>query len=395
MKQILHDLKKEASRKERAYLVGMGFKGVSEREVGEQLEELALLADTAGAEVVGKVIQMRDAPDSKFYIGSGKADEIKVEIDNLEADTVIFNDDLSPSQIRNLEKVFEKKTIDRSSLILDIFAQHAKTWEAKVAVELAQLNYLSPRLTGMWSHFGQQSMGVSAGGNRIGTRGPGETQLEIDKRIVKKRAAELKEKLDDIERQRAQMKKQRGKLFRVSLVGYTNVGKSTLLNSLTKGGVYAADRLFATLDATTRKLFLAGFGEILLSDTVGFIRKLPHHLVASFRTTLEVVTDSDLICTLMDASSPYMNEQMAVVNEVLNDLKTEKILRLMVFNKMDCIEGTPLAMRLRKEYPDAVFISAAAKTGLDEFKAALVRYGVTHPDFVTPEYLRYGVIEEK
>ncbi|MBL8027838.1 MAG: GTPase HflX, partial [Fibrobacteres bacterium] len=261
MKQQLHNLKKEAERKERAYLVGLGLKGLSEREVSEQLEELALLADTAGAEIAGRVIQMRDAPDAKFYIGSGKADEIKTEIENLEVDTVIFNDDLSPSQIRNLEAVFECKTIDRSTLILDIFAQHAKTHEAKVAVELAQLNYLSPRLTGMWTHFGQQSMGVSAGGNRIGTRGPGETQLEIDKRIVKKRAAELKDKLDDIERQRAQMKKQRSKLLRVSLVGYTNVGKSTLLNSLTKGGVYAADRLFATLDATTRKLFLAGFGE--------------------------------------------------------------------------------------------------------------------------------------
>ncbi len=373
MKKIIN-LKEESSRKEKVYLIGLGHGGTTEKEIREQLDELSLLADTAGAEIAGSAIQLKEAPDPKYYIGSGKANETRIQLDMLEVDTVIFNDDLSPGQIRNLEAIFERKTIDRSTLILDIFALHAKTWEAKVAVELAQLGYLAPRLTGMWTHFGQQTMGVGAGGTRIGTRGPGETQLEIDKRIVKKRMAELRRKLDDIETQRAQTRKQRNRLFKVALVGYTNVGKSTLLNALTKGGVYAADRLFATLDTTTRRLYIDGIGEVLLSDTVGFIRKLPHHLVASFRTTLDVVTEANLICTVMDASSSYLNEQMEVVNQVLNELDTSNITRLIVFNKTDLVEGTPLLYRLKEEYPDSVFLSAQNKNGLNDFKTTVSKF---------------------
>jgi len=359
----MFDLRKEQLKKERAYLIGAGLANQTPAQVQEHLDELALLAVTAGAEVTGRAIQMRPAPDPKYFIGSGRAAEAKKEIDTLSADLVIFDDDLSPSQIKNLEKLFEKRTIDRSMLILDIFSHHARTHESKIQVELAQMRYLAPRLTGLWSHLGQQTGG-------IGTRGPGETQLEVDKRVMKKRIAELEKKLDNVERQREQQKKRRDTLFKAAVVGYTNVGKSTLLNALSRARVYTADKLFATLDATTRRVYLAGFGEVLVSDTVGFIRKLPHHLVASFRSTLGVITGADGILLLMDASSPQQADQMETVNRVLNELETQDLPRLRVFNKIDKAEAPCLA-RLRAEYPDALLISAIRELGLDELKAGL------------------------
>jgi len=383
MSAKLHDLHKEQSRIERAYLIGMGIGEESATEVNEQLDELALLADTAGAYVSGRVIQMRPAPDPKFYIGSGKADEIRIELDKLKIDVVILNSDLSPAQLRNLEAVFERKTIDRSTLILDIFARHARTYESKLQVELAQMGYLAPRLTGMWDHFGQQTGG-------IGTRGPGETQLEVDKRRVKKRISDLREKLEEVELQREESRKSRDKVFKAALVGYTNVGKSTLLNALCKSQVLVANKLFATLDATTRKVFLPAYGEILLSDTVGFIRKLPHHLVASFRSTLGVVTEADLICTVMDASSHHLDEQMEVVNSVLNELELATIPRLLVFNKIDEIEGSPLLERLRTTHPEAIFVSAVQKVGLAEFKEELRKNALSNPSYPAAGHFQYS-----
>lgn len=361
----LHNIQSEALRRERACLVGLGLGNDTPLSINEQLDELALLAETADAVVVARMVQMRPAPDPKYYIGSGKAEEVKELARKNNADLIVFNDDLSPSQIRNLEKLFEKKTIDRSTLILDIFAKHARTHEAKLQVELAQINYMAPRLTGMWEHFGQQTGG-------IGTRGPGEKQLEVDKRIVKKRISELRDKLEEVEKQQNVGRKQRENIFKAALVGYTNVGKSTLLNALSKSNVYTANKLFATLDATTRRVFIAGHGEILLSDTVGFIRKLPHHLVASFRSTLSVVTEADLMLIVMDASSPHFSEQQEVVNTVLNELQTENKKRLMVFNKADKIRNTPLLERLKSVYPDAIFTSAIEKEGMDDLKKAIL-----------------------
>jgi GTPase len=363
---VMHEIRKEELRAERAFLVGMGLGMETPLAVGEQLDELALLADTAGAVIVGRTVQMRASPDPKYFIGSGKAAEIKKEIDALKANMVVFNDELTPSQIRNLETLFGVKTIDRSMLILDIFAQHARTKEAKLQVELAQMHYVAPRLTRMWQHLGQQTGGV---GTR---RGPGEKQLEVDKRIVKDRIGDLNKKLLEVERQHTEGRKQRHDIFKAALVGYTNVGKSTLLNSLSKSKVYTANKLFATLDATTRRVYLPGYGEVLLSDTVGFIRKLPHHLVASFRTTLSVVTEADLILLVMDAASAHLDEQMEVVNTVLNELKTEKTKRLLVFNKTDKIEDSPLLERLKEVYPEAIFTSALQKQGMDKLKNAIL-----------------------
>jgi len=368
----LHEVRNEQLRAERALLVALGVGNTTALMVNEQLDELALLAETAGAVVAARIVQMRVSPDPKYYVGSGKAVEITEAIVKYNADAVIFNDDLAPSQLNNLQEMFGKKTLDRSMLILDIFAKHARTSEAQLQVELAQMHYLAPRLTGMWEHLGQQTGG-------IGTRGPGEKQLEVDKRIVKKRIGELRKKLDEVEKQQTEGRKQRQTVFKAALVGYTNVGKSTLLNALSKAKVYTADKLFATLDATTRRVYIPGHGEILLSDTVGFIRKLPHHLVASFRSTLSVVTEADIIMTVMDASSPHLEEQMEVVNSVLNELKTEKTRRMMIFNKIDKDVGAPFLERLRDLYPGSLFTSALQKQGMDELKKAILAVAGTRP----------------
>ena len=365
MKSLI-EIKRPEEVRERAFLAGVSLPSEPEHEIREQIKELSMLAETAGAQVMGKIIQSRPAPDSAYYIGSGCAAEMAAEIKRTGADLAIFNDDLSPRQIRNLEKLLEVRTIDRSMLILDIFGRHARTHESKVQVELAQMSYLSPRLTRLWTHLGQQ-VGHGGVGGRIGTRGPGEKQLETDRRLVKKRIQDLKERLEKIAEERRTQKKRRENIFRASIVGYTNVGKSSILNVLSKGGVLVANKLFATLDATTRRVYIAPHGEILMSDTVGFIRKLPHHLVASFKSTLEVITDSDLIITVMDASSLDAGEHQEVVNTVLNDLDTMHVERLMVFNKIDLTEPG-LLERLKTLHPEAVFISAAEKTGFDELK---------------------------
>jgi GTP-binding protein HflX len=360
----MFEVRKEQNERERAFLIGVGTKGETEKVINEQMDELSLLADTAGAWIIGRAFQIRHAPDPKFYIGSGRARTINETIRGNGVDVVIFNDDLSPSQQRNLENLFKTKTIDRSMLILDIFARHARTYESKIQVELAQISYLASRLTGMWTHFSQQTGG-------IGTRGPGEKQLEVDRRIVKKRISDLKKKLENIETQRHQQKKRRSAIFKTCLVGYTNVGKSTILNSMSSARVPTENKLFATLDATTKRIYIPGHGEILLSDTVGFIRKLPHHLVASFRSTLEVITDADLIVCVMDVSSESLGEQMEVVNQVLNDLRTENIKRLLLFNKTDQADNPVFIKRLQNEYPEAVFMSALKKSGLENFKKAV------------------------
>jgi GTP-binding protein HflX len=372
------EVRKLQLEKERAYLVGVGVKGESEKQITEQLEELALLADTAGADIIGSTYQMRFSPDKTFHLGRGRAQDLLEEVKRLEINLVIFNDDLSPSQQRNLENLLKVKTIDRSMLILDIFSRHAQTYESRVQVELAQMIYLAPRLTGMWTHFGQQAGGraVAGPGGGIGSRGPGETQLETDKRLVKKRISDLKKKLKVIERQREQQKKRRGRTFTTCLVGYTNVGKSTLLNALSNATVLTENKLFATLDATTRKVFLPKFGEVLMSDTVGFIRKLPHHLVASFKSTLEVITDADLIINVLDASNDNQKEHMEVVNRVLNDLKTQNIPRLTVFNKIDCISEPGYLEQLKDTYPEACFVSARRGKGTNELKTVLYEQAV-------------------
>ncbi|OGJ85075.1 MAG: GTPase HflX [Candidatus Raymondbacteria bacterium RifOxyA12_full_50_37] len=361
----MHEIQKEQQQWDRAILVGVGYGNDTPQVLAEHIEELALLADTARAIVAGTVTQMRQSPDSAHYVGKGKAEEIKLLVQELKIDVVIFDSDLSPRQLRNLEKICETKVIDRSMLILDIFAQHARTHEAKVQVGLAQLAYLSPRLSHMWSHLGQQ-----AGGH--GTRrGPGEKQIEIDRRLIKTRMAELRKELKDIEQQRSQQKQNRGAIFKACIVGYTNVGKSTILNAASKASVLVQNKLFATLDATTRRVYIQDHGEILLSDTVGFIRKLPHHLVASFRSTLEVITDADLIVIVIDASSPCYQDHSTVVNTVLNELKTTHIPRLLVFNKIDLVQEPKFLERLQNEFPNACFTAASKKEGIDGFKAAL------------------------
>jgi GTP-binding protein HflX len=305
-------------------------------------------------------------------MGSGRVIQMAGEVKAKSADLVIFNDDLTPSQIRNLEKVLLVRTVDRSMLILDIFSRHARTRESKLQVELAQMGYLSPRLTRLWSHLGQQA-GMSGSRGRIATRGPGEKQLELDRRLVKKRIADLKEELSRVDEERRTQKKMREGVFKTCLAGYTNVGKSSLLNAMSGATVLVEDKLFATLDATTRRVFIPDHGEILLSDTVGFIRKLPHHLVASFKSTLEVITDANLILPVMDASSDQLDEHMETVNRVLNELETIHIPKLLVFNKIDLIDGAVLE-RLKATHPEAVFVSAVKREGLEALKKAILSF---------------------
>ncbi|HMZ03749.1 MAG TPA: GTPase HflX, partial [bacterium] len=309
-------------KKERALLVGVAHDRQENRLVDDYLEELALLADTDGVEVVASVKQQLRQIDPSTYIGKGKVHEIvlKVQAENIQV--VIFDDDLSPGQTKNIEREAKCKIIDRSALILDIFAKRARTRESKTQVELAQLEYLLPRLSKMWTHLERQ------GGGGVFTKGPGETQLETDRRLVGQRIAVLKEELKKIERQRETQRAGRGEIFRVALVGYTNVGKSTLLNALSQADVYVEDRLFATLDATTRKVFLDNDHSCLITDTVGFIRKLPHHLVASFRSTLEEVREADILLHVVDLSSPIFMEQMEAVEKVLRELNALKDARI-------------------------------------------------------------------
>lgn len=352
---------KENTPKEKAVLVGVNLKDGELWETEDHLQELALLADTAGAEVVHTFIQRRSKIDPAFYIGKGKCQEIKNIASELDTDLIIFDDDLSPAQARNLEKALNARIIDRTGIILDIFARRARTREAKIEVELAQLNYLLPRLTGHWVHLSRQVGG-------IGVRGPGETQLESDRRLVRRRIDVLKKSLKKIEQGRITRRKLRRRMPIVSLVGYTNAGKSTLLNSLTNSDVFVEDKLFATLDPAVRSMEYEYGKKIIFTDTVGFIRKLPHHLVASFKSTLEEVTSADLLLNIIDLSHPHYLEQMASVHDVLETMGAIDKPVLMVFNKIDLIKSDSDIQLARERFPGAVFISAIRKIGLKDLR---------------------------
>lgn len=346
------------AQKEQAILVGVALNSRSELE--EELEELAALADTAGAEVVGVLTQTRKEIDPAYFIGQGKAEELARMCAELGADLVIFNHDLTPAQARNLEKLLNTRVVDRTELILDIFAKRARTKQAMLQVELAQLQYQLPRLRRMWQH-------LSRLGGGIGTRGPGETQLEVDQRRAKKRIADLQRQLREIQRQtstRVQSRKER-ELFTIALVGYTNVGKSTLMNALTKADVFVEDRLFATLDATTRVLYLPDGHRVLLTDTIGFIRKLPPHLIASFHATLEEVRTADLLLHVVDVSHTAMDEHIRVVEETLKGIGAGDKPTILVLNKADKLLPEWDKEALLRRYPNAVFVSALTGEGLD------------------------------
>ncbi|HPG41347.1 MAG TPA: GTPase HflX [bacterium] len=354
----------EIKNKERAIVVGLVRDGQERHLVDEYLDELELLADTAGAEVLERIVQTRDRIDSAYMIGRGKAKELADTAKYLDADLVIFDDDLSPAQAKNIEQLCQVKVVDRSGLILDIFANHARTREARTQVELAQLKYLLPRLTRQWKHLSRQVGG-------IGVRGPGETQLEVDRRLIRKRIAILEKELQQIARQRSIRRKSRQDEFKAALVGYTNVGKSTLLNVLTNADVLVKNQLFATLDSTIRTM-QKDDRKVLLIDTVGFIRKLPHHLVASFKSTLEEVTEADLLLHVIDVSLPEFREQMKVVHDVLQELKVNDRPVIKVFNKIDVLQDTSLIAELKQTEQPCVFISAQRGIFLQELEQQIL-----------------------
>ncbi|HOI28857.1 MAG TPA: GTPase HflX [Melioribacteraceae bacterium] len=372
MKPTIIELKNRP--KERAVLIALSTGNFSRNQAEEHLEELELLTDTAGAETVFKILQERNNPDPAFFIGKGKAEEIAqlIELNNIQL--AIFDDDLNPTQVRNLEKLFERKVLDRSGLILDIFASHAKTREAKTQVELAQLQYMLPRLTRAWTHLSKQYGG-------IGTKGPGETQIETDRRMIRTRISKLKENLKKIEAQQITKSASRKNLINATLVGYTNAGKSTLLNRLTNAGVLAEDKLFATLDSTTRVFEVEKNKKILLSDTVGFIRKLPHNLVASFKSTLNVVKDADLILHVIDASHEFYEDHIRVVEETLKELKSENKPQLKIFNKIDLFNERHKLELLSAHYPGSLFISAERGIGIGKLTESLI--SLYEKNFVT------------
>ena len=342
-------------RAERAVLVGHG--GRNGASLVRSLDELARLTDTAGARVLETVLQKRGTIHPGTFIGKGKLEELKGRVEAGDADMVIFDDDLSPAQMRNLEKALGCKVVDRSELILDIFARRAHTRESRLQVELAQLEYTLPRLTGMWKHLERQ-----AGG--IGTRGPGETQLETDRRLVRERIARLKKELTAVERERETQRRRRRREFRAAIVGYTNAGKSTMFNAMTRAQVFVEDRLFATLDATTRQLVSPTRKVVLLTDTVGFIRKLPHHLVASFHSTLVEAIEADLLLHVVDAADPHSRRQIESVDEVLEEILPSPRPTTLVFNKIDRVADETALEGLRVEYPGSFLISARTGEGL-------------------------------
>jgi GTPase len=342
----------------------------SQVDPADSLAELESLVETAGALMVGRVYQKRRQPHPACYIGQGKARQIVEHIEKLETpvDTIIFNNDLSPAQIRELEKIFERKVLDRSELILDIFASRARTHEARLQVELAQLQYTYPRLTRMWTHLDTVvgAAGGAAGAvGGIGTRGPGEKQLEIDRRLVQKRLTQLRRQIQEIDQRKQRQVKSRKDHFTVSLVGYTNAGKSTLMNLLTRSDEYVENKLFATLDTKTAKWNLSKDLNVLLSDTVGFVRDLPHHLVASFRATLEEAIHADLLLHVVDVAHPQAEQQMRAANEVLEEIGCKDKDILLVFNKMDR-QSSSTADMMKTLYPEALPISAKKGTGIDE-----------------------------
>ncbi len=373
------------SKKEFAVLIGVITSDQTEELAKEYIEELAFLAETSGAETKQTFLQRIDKPNPKTYIGSGKVQEIKDYIDQNEVDIAIFDDELSPAQLRNVERILEIKVLDRNNLILDIFASRARTSHAKTQVELAQYQYLLPRLTGMWTHLDRTKGG-------IGMRGPGETQIETDRRIIREKISLLKEKLEKIDKQMAVQRGNRGQLVRAALVGYTNVGKSTIMNLLSKSEVFAENKLFATLDTTVRKVVIDNL-PFLMSDTVGFIRKLPTQLIESFKSTLDEVREADILIHVVDISHPNFEEQYEVVNQTIDEIDENKKDKttIVVFNKVDAYnprpdeigfhpEGRKFALEeLKKTWmakldaDDCIFISAEEKINIDEFKAVLYK----------------------
>ncbi|ACU06358.1 GTPase HflX [Pedobacter heparinus] len=368
-----------AVKQERAVLVGVIRPGEKPEETREYLDELAFLVDTAGGLVEHEFTQKMLKPDRATFVGTGKLEEIQAYVKSEEIDMVVFDDELSPSQLRNIEKELQVKILDRSNLILDIFAGRAQTAQAKTQVELAQLQYLLPRLTRLWTHLERQKGG-------IGMRGPGETQIESDRRMILEKISLLKTRLKQIDRQNETQRKNRGQLIRVALVGYTNVGKSTIMNMLSKSEVFAENKLFATLDTTVRKVVIENL-PFLLSDTVGFIRKLPHHLVECFKSTLDEVREADILIHVVDVSHPNFEDQINVVNETLKDLGARDKDTIMVFNKIDAYvspepdhedeEKIVLTLDdfkkswMGAENAPALFISALHKENLEEFRQLL------------------------
>lgn len=365
----------------RCILVGVVQKGQTVEQVQEYLDELAFLADTAGAVTIEKFYQKLDYPDSRTFIGKGKLEEIKEYVIRHNIELVIFDDELSGSQLGNVDKVLKVKTIDRSDLILDIFARRAKTAQAKTQVELAQYQYILPRLRGMWTHLERQ-------GGGIGSRGPGETEIETDRRIVKDKISLLRKRLKEIDKQSSTQRQERGEFIRVALVGYTNVGKSTLMNVISKAEVFAENKLFATLDTTTRKVVFDKT-PFLLSDTVGFIRKLPHHLVESFKSTLDEVREADILLHVVDVSHPQYEDQINIVNETLQALLEEEKPTILVLNKIDLyaeknfdpwldahVKEELLQQLFRKwdnlTHGNAIFISALHKENIERFREFLL-----------------------
>jgi GTP-binding protein HflX len=369
------------AKEEKCVLVGVISSDITEAQAEEYIDELEFLALTAGAIAEKKFLQKLPFPNPKTYVGSGKLDEVRDYVKENEIDMVIFDDELSPSQLRNIERYLEVKILDRNNLILDIFASRARTAHAKTQVELAQLQYLLPRLTRMWTHLERQKGG-------IGMRGPGETQIETDRRIISQKISLLKKKLKDIDKQKAVQRGNRGQLVRVALVGYTNVGKSTIMNLLSKSDVFAENKLFATLDTTVRKVVIENL-PFLLADTVGFIRKLPHQLVESFKSTLDEVRESDVMLHVLDISHPNFEDHFRVVNETLAEIDKEDKPTIVVFNKIDAYkpvevesedifaEQPPTLEELKKTWmaklneTKCVFISAGKKQNIEEFKQVL------------------------
>jgi GTP-binding protein HflX len=372
-----HKIRKE----EKAVLVGLIQKEVTPEQIREYLDELAFLAETAGASTIERFTQRLPHPDSRTFVGKGKLEEIKQYVASRDINVVIFDDELTGSQISNIEKEVKCRVIDRSDLILDIFASRARTAQAKVQVELAQYQYILPRLKGMWTHLERQGAG-------IGSRGPGETEIETDRRIVKDKIALLRGRLKEIDKQSITQRKERGEFIRVALVGYTNVGKSTLMNVLSKSDVFAENKLFATLDTTTRKIVYENT-PFLLSDTVGFIRKLPHHLVESFKSTLDEVREADILLHVVDVSHPLYEDQIGVVNHTLQELKAFDKPILTIFNKLDLYESVTfdewleddvkqeLLLELKEKWDRAtnnncVFISALEKKNIDALREIIL-----------------------
>ena len=385
--------KKVIKEEERAILVGVIQNGQTQEQVEEYLDELAFLAETAGANTIKRFTQKLAKPDSKTFVGKGKLEEIKNYVLGKNIGIVIFDDELTGSQIGNIEEELKVKTLDRSDLILDIFARRARTAQAKVQVELAQYQYILPRLKGMWKHLERQ-------GGGIGSRGPGETEIETDRRIVKDKISLLRKRLEEIDKQSFTQRKERGEFIRVALVGYTNVGKSTLMTVLTKSEVFAENKLFATLDTTTRKVVFENT-PFLLSDTVGFIRKLPHHLVESFKSTLDEVREADILLHIVDTSHIQYEDQIGVVNKTLQELKAFEKPIITIFNKMDLYQKKyfdewledsvkqDLLLDLKEKWEretnnNCVFISASERQNLDLLRTTILTkvremYAIRYP----------------